>query len=375
MEKVLLPPPPTKRLIKTALHQAVLDERLHQVRLLLTKHGADPDCRDVHGRTALMLTCIIDDSVLGYRMARVLLEAKATANMRDGMGRTALSYACMNGREKLVRLFLKADNIDLTEADSDANTPMHHAVLSGSETIVRILAQAIHKFSVNPDIRNLAGDTPLLRACKYGHYVAAYLTLTIAKASPTLRDQEFQLTTLEWLQREPLVQSRSTDRKYLASAPPASPRPLASLSFERDESMYSRPWVPVSRLYRVPNPYHAIESTRLPEIAKEKKKAEVPMDNAEARLRLLQELGRLAGKVTGTQDGGPLPRWLHPSTAKLRSRISMSRSSLVPDIVAMFKIYCEQYEPDWRTYRQTDMSVNIPPLVTDNDQPSVSVQQ
>jgi ankyrin repeat protein len=39
----------------------------------------------------------------------------------------------------------QADNIDLTEADSDANTPMHHAVLSGSETIVRILAQAIHK--------------------------------------------------------------------------------------------------------------------------------------------------------------------------------------------------------------------------------------
>lgn len=74
MERVGLPPPPLKRLVKTALHQAVLDVRLHQVRLLVGKHGVNVDTRDVFGRTPLMLTCMIDNEDLGFKMASIFLK-------------------------------------------------------------------------------------------------------------------------------------------------------------------------------------------------------------------------------------------------------------------------------------------------------------
>ena len=74
MEKVTLPPPPSKRLIKTALHQAVLDIRLHQVRLLVARHGVSVDSRDMHGRTPLMLACMIDNEEHGFKMAAIFLK-------------------------------------------------------------------------------------------------------------------------------------------------------------------------------------------------------------------------------------------------------------------------------------------------------------
>ena len=79
---------------------------MFQVRLLVDKHGVGIDTKDIHGRTAIMLSCIIDNHEMGYRMAYILLKAGAYLNHRDGMGRTALSYACMNGRESSVKLLL-----------------------------------------------------------------------------------------------------------------------------------------------------------------------------------------------------------------------------------------------------------------------------
>lgn len=82
-----------------------------QVRLLVDRHGVSIDTKDVHGRTPLMLSCIIDNDELGYRMAHIFLRAGAYLNLRDSMGRTALTYACMNGRESVVGLLLKVRTI------------------------------------------------------------------------------------------------------------------------------------------------------------------------------------------------------------------------------------------------------------------------
>ncbi|RUS89076.1 hypothetical protein EGW08_003187 [Elysia chlorotica] len=230
MERIALPPPPIKRLIKTALHQAVLDERLHQVRLLVDKHRVCTDTKDVHGRTPLMLACIIDNQQLGYRMAHILLKAGAYLNLRDGMGRTALSYACMNGRESIVALLLKEDVLDINESDNDGNTPLHHAATCGNPRIVEMLAQAFHKFGLNGDRRNNLGYTALLLACKCGHYVSAHILLTVAKASPTLRDGEFHLNAAEWTRRRHQHQARLSDRSQIASV---SCQPSLTLYFQR----------------------------------------------------------------------------------------------------------------------------------------------
>lgn len=65
-----------RRPIKTALHQAVLDCRLHQVRLLVAKHNVNVDCKDLHGRTPMMLACMIEEE-FGYKMAKIFLSAGA----------------------------------------------------------------------------------------------------------------------------------------------------------------------------------------------------------------------------------------------------------------------------------------------------------
>ncbi|KAK3801883.1 hypothetical protein RRG08_048468 [Elysia crispata] len=386
MEKLGLPPPPIKRLIKTALHQAVLDERLHQVRLLVDKHRVCTDTKDVHGRTPLMLACIIDNQQLGYRMAHILLKAGAYLNLRDGMGRTALSYACMNGRENIVALLLKEDVLDINEPDNDGNTPLHHASTCGNPRIVEMLAQAFHKFGLNGDLRNNLGYTALLLACKSGHYVSAHILLTVAKASPTLRDGEFHLDAAEWTRRRNQHQARLTDRSQLASAPAATPRPLAALSFEREDSMYQRPWVPICRLQRVPNPHYQAAAIvdytgfRLPELGgtgatslvggNDFTRSEVFLDGLEARQVLLNEIEDSESKTRPISTKTTVSRWIHPPTAKLRavSRPGRSHTSAsVPDIVAMFKMYCEQYQPDWRLLdrqrRKTLMADTSPAVI------------
>lgn len=386
MEKIALPPPPIKRLIKTALHQAVLDERLHQVRLLVDKHRVCTDTKDVHGRTPLMLSCIIDNQHLGYRMAHILLKAGAYLNLRDGMGRTALSYACMNGRESIVALLLKEDVLDINEPDNDGNTPLHHASTCGNPRIVEMLAEAFHKFGISADRRNSLGYTALLLACKSGHYVSAHVLLTVAKASPTLRDGEFHLNAAEWTRRRHQHQARFSDRSQLASAPAATPRPLAALSFEREDSMYQRPWVPICRLQRVPNPHYQAAAIvdysgfRLPELGgtgsssligcNDLTRSEVFLDGLEARQVLLNEIEDSESKTRPISTKTTMSRWIHPPTAKLRavSRPGRSHTSAsIPDIVTMFKMYCEQYQPDWRMLdrqrRKTFMADTVPGLM------------
>nr|KAI8749534.1 ankyrin repeat domain-containing protein 63-like [Biomphalaria glabrata] len=353
MEKIALPPPPSKRLIKTSLHQAVLDERLQQVRLLVDKHRAKVDTKDVHGRTPLMLSCMIDNSVLGYRMADVLIKAGADANLKDGMGRTAMSYACMNAREHIVKLILKEDALNLTEPDSDGNTSLHHAAACGNPLIVRALAKAFHRFGLHPDPRNKLGYTAFLVACKSGHFASAYYLITIAKASPSLRDVEFHLSAEEWIQKA-ARQKRGSDRGQIASAPAVIQRPLASLAFERDNTMYQKPWVPICRLYRTPNTYRAVDSTvQLPEIANHDvssaTRSELVISSMEARQLLLEEIQKVQTKAGVSIVKSPPPRWAYPPTAKLRSLAARATTATsLPDMIYIFQVYSEMYQPPWR---------------------------
>ena len=62
-------------------------------------------------------------------------QAGAYLNVRDSMGRTALSYACLNGRQDIVRSILREDVLDINEPDNDGNTPIHHAAMSGNPNI------------------------------------------------------------------------------------------------------------------------------------------------------------------------------------------------------------------------------------------------
>ncbi|KAK7099997.1 uncharacterized protein [Littorina saxatilis] len=369
MEKAALPPPPSKRLVKTALHQAVLDIRLHQVRLLVSRHGVNVDSRDMHGRTPLMLACMIDNEEHGFKMASIFLKAGAYLNVRDSMGRTALSYACLNGRQDIVRSILREDVLDINEPDNDGNTPIHHAAMSGNPNIVRMLAETFYKFGLDPDKRNKLGYTPLLLACKCGNYVSAYILVTITKASPTLRDGEFHLNATEWIQRTHQIQVNVIERGLLSSAPASLP-PSHTLSFSREYTMYQLPATSRYTPRHTPRytPRHAERckynplsfsldsgSAHLPPVfsmTQEEERSEVFIQGREARQVLLGEIQEMESKQRPVSTKTFSSRFSHPPTAKLLALTRRGHTGVPPDLVTLFKLYSDQYEPDWRSSRE-----------------------
>ncbi|XP_071119667.1 serine/threonine-protein phosphatase 6 regulatory ankyrin repeat subunit A-like [Haliotis cracherodii] len=353
-------PPRTKRLIKTALHQAVLDCRLHQVRLLVSKHGANVDCRDINGRTPLMLSCMIDNVEYGYRMAKIFLKKGAHLNMKDNMGRTALSYACMKGKEEIVEDILSEDVLDINEPDTDGNTPLHHSALSGNPRIVGQIVDVFKRFGLNVDRRNNLGYTALLLACKNGNYVSAHVLFTKGTASPTLRDGEFYLNAVDWVGRSHSLQLRFNERS-MTVLPDREATPQ-TLAFERETTMYQRPWTPICRHVKSrQNPLclSVGSALRLPLLlgahTQHPDRSETFIGGEDAREVLLTEMQEGDGRGRPVSTKTAYTRWSHPSTAKLRALTKRS-NTIVPDMVTIFQIYSDQYQPDWRKLRARKQS-------------------
>lgn len=336
------PPPSAKRPIKTALHQAVLDCRLHQVRLLVAKHGVNVDSKDLNGRTPIMLASFIEEE-FGQKMVKIFLKAGAYLNLRDNMGRTALSYACMNGRERIAALIVREDVLDINEPDNDGNGPLHHAATSGNPNIVSLLVECFSKFGLDVDTRNKLGYTPLLLACKNGHYVSAHTLLTKGKASPSLRDNEAFLNATEWTQRANGMHVKFGQKRNI------NPHSEPTLSFSREQTMYQRSTTPICR--HVKNPAHPLSKSaqsRLPSIGNHSdlQRSETFIDGKEARAEILNLIDDSESQTPRLFKGRR--RFFHPSTAKLLALNQRSKPTTVPDMPLLFKIYCDQYQPDWR---------------------------
>mgnify|MGYP001608071298 CR=1 FL=1 len=70
---------------------------IFQVKLLVQKHGVNVDSQDKFGRTPMMLACLMENQDLGRKLVKFFLKSGSFINIKDNMGRTALSYACMKG--------------------------------------------------------------------------------------------------------------------------------------------------------------------------------------------------------------------------------------------------------------------------------------
>ena len=339
-----------KRPVKTALHQAVLDTRLHQVRLLVCKHNVNVDSRDMFGRTPLMLACLLNDEEYGYRMMRILLRAGAYVNIQDDMDRTALHYACIKGRTRAVRRCLREDLIDVNGADSDGNTPLLHACMSGHPDIVDMLLDVLLKFGIDLDARNQMGYTPLLLACKYGNYVSAHLLVTRGCAQPSLRDNEFFFNAYQWLQRSRDLHAAFVHQRALAVPTHAPPR------YARENSLYALQGRPKCR--HVKTPCHPLgksldNTLKLPSIFSHfplENPKEETLDGDDARQKLMEEIDRLTEDPHGLSGSTPAPDGKQrlrksrlDSPAKLVRKRSSHRALLVPDMHMLFRLYSDQY--------------------------------
>ena len=343
-----------KRPIKTALHQAVLDERIHQVRLLVFKHGANVDCKDLYGRTPLMLACLLENEDHGYKLAKIFIKAGTYMNVKDTMGRTALSFACMKGRLEIIKLFLKDDLADINCPDNDGNTPLTHAALSGQPEIVKMLVDVVVQYGMQIDTRNSLGYTPLLLACKYGHFTSAYILLTDGQASPTLRDNEFFLNAQDWVLKSPDLQPSFTMQR-------SRTMPTISLSgsFTRENTVYRKSATPQCRHY-VPRQHPMGQSLdkamHLPAIFSyfpNDKPLEMTIDGLDSRMLLL----RATEDIINNPQLRPVSRSVsssfaryrsYPATPKLQAMGGRSCRMMVPDMNTLFKLYSDQYEPNKR---------------------------
>jgi ankyrin repeat protein len=125
---------------KTPLQVAIMNQNANVISLLLSHPNLDLNTRDKYGSTPFATAM----SIKNNKAAKAILDREPTAAERhDGKGRNFLHVAIQKGDIESV-LFLLSINVNIHSRVLDQNrmTPLHLAVESGSEMIVRNLLLA-----------------------------------------------------------------------------------------------------------------------------------------------------------------------------------------------------------------------------------------
>ncbi|CAK4088074.1 unnamed protein product [Aphanomyces euteiches] len=118
---------------RTPLHLAIASNRSAFVMFLL-EMGADPSAKDALSRTPLHYAM---ECKLGLEMVSSLRKFKVDLNATDERGDTALHWAAMAGRQKLVNHLVNL-GADTSIQNTDWETPAHLAAANGHEGCVAI---------------------------------------------------------------------------------------------------------------------------------------------------------------------------------------------------------------------------------------------
>lgn len=118
----------------TALHFAVIEDRLQTVELLLS-HGAEVNAQDGEGRTPLMLAAYYDT----VNVPRLLLAHGANPNVQDVEGNTALYWGIGSPAATSVIPELLAHGANPNLANKNGVTPLQFAQQAGYSDVARLL--------------------------------------------------------------------------------------------------------------------------------------------------------------------------------------------------------------------------------------------
>ena len=173
-----------------ALINAVEAERIHQVRLLLSNHSIDINQTEGNGQTALIKSCFMKKKWKALCVANLLIKNGTDVNIKDRDKRTCLSYACILGKEYLVKIFLETGDIAPNTKDVHTFTNLMYAVESGNMSVVGLLLLFLKKYGLSLDDRTSNGFTAYMIALKQGYFDIADL---LAKSGASTQTCDFKL--------------------------------------------------------------------------------------------------------------------------------------------------------------------------------------
>jgi hypothetical protein len=140
------------------------------VRYILQSGTGDARERDIEGRTGLIYCCFIDNDGWAQNIAMILLEYGAKIEDQDRRGLNALHYAIITQRLILIQRYLASFECDLNRTtDIHGNTFLHYACSTGNADVVRLILNAVNRYSFDLNIKNNAGSTAYDIACQLKH--------------------------------------------------------------------------------------------------------------------------------------------------------------------------------------------------------------